>query len=908
LDATAVTGNLTVAHQTAAGSLYLGPSAGTSGPPTLIFPDSDFRAIGVTVALSSVQADGYKDLSVTYAAQNGKTADVIFDVTGYYKLDRKGATFHKLTTGTDPVRIFNTTGLSANKSHPFTVGGSSVVPSEATAVTGNLTVAHPTAAGWLYVGPSTDATHPITSMLNFPANDIRANGVTVALNGDKTLSLVYGGTEGSKADVIFDVTGYFSPVSDEVMLFALSDSSTVRAGTQQEITVTAIDSLGETAISYAGTVHLSSDDPDAILPGDYAYTSADKGVHVFAITLKKQGTHNIGVVDTQTASITGLQYYDVVAGDLHHLVVEPATVTIGPGVPQSYSTVGIDAYGNTIGDWTAKSTFTITTKSGTGTGTCDGPSCHSSDAATYEVTAADSTDSTKFGRATLNVSPTGVTHLDVVVSGLHSGDAAGTQGSLTVTAHDASNDRVTGFTGSVHFSSSDPAATWPGLDPITPTATLTDGQGTFNFTLGTIGTQWVEATSVVTPSITGRQSGIGVTKIGSSTYTPLRTTRILNTTVVGAYKDLVFKVTGQAGVPDAAVAVTGILTATSLTAGYLYLGPTSPNPPTTSTLNFPANNVGRANGVTAVLDGSGQLHIVNGPSSGSVNVTFDVTGYFSPDWSGATFHPLAAPVRIFNTYDGTNTPKQPMAPNSPVTFKATGNVVPADAIAVTGNLTVAHQTTASSLYIASSAPDTSRPPTLIFQASDPTAIGVTVALSDQEGAGTYAYKTLSVTYTGPTATADAIFDVTGYYMPDRNGATFHTLGAGAATDPVRILNTVTGLGLSGQFATNVARPFRATGGTSGVPLNAIAVTGNLTVTRATRAGWLYIGPTSANTPATSTLNFPAGDNRANGVTIALSGQVGTGASAYKTLSVTYGAVAGSKADAIFDVTGYFAKP
>ena len=48
------------------------------------------------------------------------------------------------------------------------------------------------------------------------------------------------------------------------------------------------------------------------------------------------------------------------------------------------------------------------------------------------------------------------------------------------------------------------------------------------------------------------------------------------------------------------------------------------------------------------------------------------------------------------------------------------------------------------------------------------------------------------------------------------------------------------------------------------------VTGNLTVTGQTSNGYLYIGPDRRRTiPTSSTLNFPVGDDRANGVTVAL---------------------------------------
>jgi hypothetical protein len=95
----------------------------------------------------------------------------------------------------------------------------------------------------------------------------------------------------------------------------------------------------------------------------------------------------------------------------------------------------------------------------------------------------------------------------------------------------------------------------------------------------------------------------------------------------------------------------------------------------------------------------------------------------------------------------------------------------------------------------------------------------------------------------------------------------------------------------------VARAFQVTGGA--VPGNATAVTGNLTVTQQTSAGFLFIGPVAQNNPTSSTLNFPLGDDRANGVTVAL----GSGG----TLSVTYAAgTLGPTAHLIFDVTGYFA--
>jgi len=61
-------------------------------------------------------------------------------------------------------------------------------------------------------------------------------------------------------------------------------------------------------------------------------------------------------------------------------------------------------------------------------------------------------------------------------------------------------------------------------------------------------------------------------------------------------------------------------------------------------------------------------------------------------------------------------------------------------------------------------------------------------------------------------------------------------------------------------------------------------------------GAAFLGPNPIAAPASSTLNFPVADDRANGVTVAL----GAGG----TLSLTYLASSGTT-DFVFDVTGYF---
>ena len=83
-----------------------------------------------------------------------------------------------------------------------------------------------------------------------------------------------------------------------------------------------------------------------------------------------------------------------------------------------------------------------------------------------------------------------------------------------------------------------------------------------------------------------------------------------------------------------------------------------------------------------------------------------------------------------------------------------------------------------------------------------------------------------------------------------------------------------------------------------VPTGAVAITGTLIVARQSNGGWLSLNPTPINRPTTSNLNFPKGDNRATGVTVPISTS--------GTESITFGgAPAGSTAEVIFDVSGYF---
>jgi hypothetical protein len=352
-----------------------------------------------------------------------------------------------------------------------------------------------------------------------------------------------------------------------------------------------------------------------------------------------------------------------------------------------------------------------------------------------------------------------------------------------------------------------------------------------------------------------------------------------------------FQVTGRGGVPAGAVAVTGNLTVTGQTSkGYVFLGPTAPANPTSSTLNVPLGDT-RANGVTVKLSSTGMLGavFVGTASTKTASLIFDVTGYLLADNPnapvGSTWVPLA-PVRALDTRAPIGLAGR-FSSRLPRTFCITGCVpVPDDAVAVTGNLTVTGQTTAGFVFIGPSAGTHPTSSTLNFPLKDTRANNVTVRL-DANG-------NLSAVFVGTTSSASTnlIFDVTGYFVRGPWGATFIPL------DPQRILDSRSGIGLSGAFVHRTPRSFAAAGH-GGVPgTGTLGVTGNLTITQETTNGYAFLGPTATGTPTSSTINVPFGDTRANGADVGLAANGSLGA-------VWIGTGPTSTAAIIFDVGGYF---
>jgi hypothetical protein len=266
---------------------------------------------------------------------------------------------------------------------------------------------------------------------------------------------------------------------------------------------------------------------------------------------------------------------------------------------------------------------------------------------------------------------------------------------------------------------------------------------------------------------------------------------------------------------------------------------------------------------------------------------------------GASYMPIT-PTRVLDTFAHVGW-SAPLGNRAPVTFQVTGLHpsdptinIPAAATAVTGFLSVTRSTAQGYLALGPTATSTPGTSTLNFPVGDARSTGVTVPLSPT--------GSLSVVYVGTAGkTAEAMLDITGYFITGSSGYSYKTL------EPTRILDSRKTLGnMSGGLTANLHRSFQVTG-LATVPTSAVAVTGNLTVAYIgsaptpsanwTKAGYVAIGPDPVDVPTTASIYFPARDNRGTGVTVKL----GSGG----TLSLVYVGPANAKVSVIFDVTGYF---
>jgi hypothetical protein len=443
------------------------PAGSTINSVTLRLNMSQTMAGAENVELRRLLADWGEGTSVALGGGGGGAPATVNDATWLYR-------FFDTVTWTNPGGDFVTTA-SASTSVGFTgayTWGST--PQMVADVQGWLN--SPTSNfGWLVLGDET--VDGSAKRFDSKENPIPDNRPTLTID-------------------------YTSTTTASTLLLSGFPSS-VTAGVAGTETVTAKDASGRTATDYRGTVHFTSSDPQAVQPADYTFTAADAGVHSFSVTLKTAGTQSITATDVAPSSITGTQSGITVSpAAVDHLRVSTPGSAMA-GTPFDVGVTAQDLYNNTVTNYGGTVTFTSSdagaTLPGNYTFTAADNGMHGFPsgatllhAGSQTITATDTTTPSVAGTSTVTISAAALDHFSITSAGTV---AAGMPFDLIVTAQDRYGNTVTGYVGTVTFTTSDqdPQVSLP------PDYTFTSADnGTHTFsggaTLFTMGNQTITVT------------------------------------------------------------------------------------------------------------------------------------------------------------------------------------------------------------------------------------------------------------------------------------------------------------------------------------------------------------------------------------------------------------------------------
>ncbi len=199
----AVVMNVTVANPTAASYLTVWQS-GTTKPlaSSLNFVAGQVLSNQVTVPVAS---DG-----TVQVYNNTGNVDVIFDVVGYFATTEGNPGSRYVAINPDRIvdtrgAIGSTTLTPSQTTNVQITGNGSVPPAGLRAVVMNVTVVNSTAAGYLTIWP-TGTTKPNVSSINFAANQVLSNQVTVPVGAEGKVTMF---NSSGNTNVIYDVVGYY---------------------------------------------------------------------------------------------------------------------------------------------------------------------------------------------------------------------------------------------------------------------------------------------------------------------------------------------------------------------------------------------------------------------------------------------------------------------------------------------------------------------------------------------------------------------------------------------------------------------------------------------------------------------------------------------------------------------------
>ncbi|HXJ43286.1 MAG TPA: Ig-like domain-containing protein [Bryobacteraceae bacterium] len=407
-----------------------------------------------------------------------------------------------------------------------------------------------------------------TLISNSSASVVLAFGTNAGsgtLSGTLTKSAVNGVATFNNISIDKSGTGYTLTASSTGLSTATSNTFNITGGTASKLAFTTVPGTGTAGTAFSVTVQsqdangnpasptsnttitLSKATGAGTLSGTLTGIIPTSGNSVTIPTAVYSKADTMTLTATATAGQTGLTAVTsgnivfsagAVSASVSTVTANPASVPANNSATSTITVTLFDANSNPV------SGKAVSLTAGSGSSTISAPSGNSSasgvvtftvkDNVAQSVTysAKDTTDNVTITSATPAVVFTAST---LVVSGFSSPITAGTAGTVTVAAKDGAGNTVTGYTGTVQFTSTDGQAVLPANYTF-----VAGDNGTHTFTNGvtlkTSGSRSITATDTVTGTITGSQTGITVNaaaanKLVWGTQPPATVTFTTTTTV-----------------------------------------------------------------------------------------------------------------------------------------------------------------------------------------------------------------------------------------------------------------------------------------------------------------------------------------------------------------------------------------
>lgn len=405
---------------------------------------------------------------------------------------------------------------------------------------------------------------------------------------------------------------------------------------------------------------------------------------------------------------------------------------------------------------------------------------------------------------------------------------------------------------------------------VNPTKIMTNGSGVATTTY-TASTANDELCTVIASEVLSGQAGQTSIVQGGETYHALSPFRLADTRggcstcvvsgpTLSANSIVSVPVRGQDGVPGDATAAVLNITTTNGSAGSFFTAYGNAPRPTASNLNFVAGQT-VANLATVPLDSSGNVNVYN--LAGSADLIVDLEGYMEPVPGPLGLFNSAYPTRITDTRSGSMYPNAGMTPgpNGIVYIQVHGaGSVPQSGVSAVA-LNVTGVTPTNSGYLTVYPDGTARPEAsnINFVAGQVVPNRVVVKVPPSGVVDVY-------NLAGYT---DVVVDVVGWFTDSTTGSTGALF---TPLPPTRVADTRAGSGKGAAGQTIGPEGGTVTvpvSGPLGLPSDAQAVAGNVTVADTTAASFLTVYPAVGVRPVASDLNWVAGQVVANQVIAAI---------------------------------------